>query len=133
MVVVGHLAGDVDAPCDTVHHHRRVSLGRWASPVGRQALEPLPRCGRLGFIQDSTSGCEGHRHQITPGWRYKVAPHWVEAIDRLPYRMHMVHFDLGQCGADEYHRLAAEHLTRIYDATLARIVEHYRLDLAKGA
>lgn len=133
MVVVGHLARADDAPCDSVHHHGRVPLGRGAASMGRQALEPLPRSGHLGLLQGSAAGCQGDRHQVAPGWRYKVAPNWVEAVDRLPDRMLMVHVDLGERWTDEYRSMATEHLTRLYDAALARIVEHYRLDLAEGA
>lgn len=133
MVVVDHLASAGDAPCDSVHHHGRVSLGRWASPVGRQALESLSRSGHLGLVQGGTAGGQGDRHQVAPGWRYKVAPHGVEAIGGLPDRMLMVHVDLGERWTDEYRRLATEHLTRLHDAALARILEHYWTDLAEGA
>lgn len=133
MVVIDHLALPGDAPCDSVHHTGRVSLGRWSSAVDRQALESLPGSRGVGVVQAVATGSEGHRHQVPCGCWRDVPPHGVQAVCGLPDRMLMVYVDLGQCGADEYHRLVTEHLTRVYDAAVARIVEHYRLDLAEGA
>lgn len=133
MVVADSLALFSDPPCDSVHHHGRVSLGRWTTSVDRQALESVPRAEHLGFISHSTASGEGHRHQEPAGQWDQVPTHWVKEVRGLLDRVQLVHVDLGECYLDEYYRMVSAYLDHIRDAALARIIERYRTDLAEGA